>query len=177
MIAGLAIPALILQVFVTTNGQTTTGKTGVQTPPATVSAAQPTKQAQTAVSPTAAPTTPSAATKPASPQATATKPNDQGNYQVERIEVPAGRMVYLLFDLPENNSLEGYFEVNGNNPVITFWATDHTGSSIIAKKDYSGRGEFTIAAKKAGQYTLYLDNSKSAGSSRQVTVYYRLKSN
>lgn len=96
-------------------------------------------------------------------------------YQTEQYRVPphSDQMVTYTIQHPPGR-LEGYMLILGANNDISFRLRAPTGGYLIQQSRVSGRYAFDLALPDAGPYTIFLDNSFSLITSKEVTMYSRV---
>ena len=89
-------------------------------------------------------------------------------------EVPPGRYVSLTVDMREGAVFEGYMTIRGANNDIRLKIVDsynHEWVNMLVVDRY----DFSFTAKSSGFHTIYLDNTMSIVTTKQVFIHYRIR--
>ena len=89
--------------------------------------------------------------------------------------VGVGEKYTLVADLEAGQIIEGDFSVSGQEDYIDFYIKDPSDSLLYGVIRAEGSQEFSAKATYSGTHTLYFDNSFSFGTSRQITLHYRIR--
>ena len=150
----------------------TPAATAISTPDPTRTATPvPTATATPVPTPTATPVPTSTPVPTATPAPTAT-PNP---YRTEEFRVPPDRNQPINYTLQRApGHLQGYVLITGGNNDIGFRVRAPNGGDLLNQSRVAGRYAFDLTLLDAGPYTVYLDNSFSIITAKEVTMYARL---
>jgi len=87
---------------------------------------------------------------------------------------PLGAMT-LTINMRKGAVLEGYVTVRRGNDDIRFYVKDSYGNIVLDIDRTRGRYDFNYTATNEGFHTVYLDNSFSLVTSKQVFLHYRVR--
>jgi len=96
-------------------------------------------------------------------------------YRDENFTVKPFTATELTINISNGAVLEGYVTVRGGNDDIRFYIKDSYGNKVLDINRVQGRYDFFYRATSEGFHTIYLDNSFSIITSKQVYMHYRVR--
>ena len=97
------------------------------------------------------------------------------SFQEVSFTVAASAKHTIAVEVRAGHSLEGSFSVSGPENYIDFYIKDPAGGLAYGVVRAQGGHGFEALAETGGIYTLYFDNSISFGSSRNISLRYRVR--
>lgn len=96
-------------------------------------------------------------------------------YTEKEFTVGPGEKQTIVADLRAGQTIEGDFSVSGGEDYIDFYIKDPFGGLTYGVTRAEGGHRFDAEAQHSGAHTLYFDNAFSFGTSRHITLRYRVR--